>query len=154
MRILRRCVSWHLVYGRSQAYYDFAIAKPGTERTLCPQLQVKGEFTMTVFRGIVAAVIVTSAVIVNPAVAQGEADSRFITADDLLMLRSVGGPQISPDREWIAYTVNSVDVETDESSTQIYMVSRNGEEVVQLTSDDYSADSPQWSPDDRFQGSR
>jgi len=79
-------------------------------------------------------------------------DGRSITSDDLLALKSVGGPQISPDREWIAYTVNTVDAEADDSSTQIYMVSRDGEEVVQLTSDDYSASSPHWSPDGRYLG--
>jgi len=79
-------------------------------------------------------------------------DGRSITSDDLLALKSVGGPQISPDREWITYTVNTVDAEADDSSTQIYMVSRDGEEVVQLTSDDYSASSPHWSPDGRYLG--
>ncbi len=104
------------------------------------------------FRRLAAAAIVLIGVMGVPVLAQENAGGRFITADDLLALKAVGAPQISPDREWIAYTVDTVDVEEDESSTQIYMVSRDGEDVVQLTSDDYSAGSPQWSPDGRYLG--
>jgi dipeptidyl aminopeptidase/acylaminoacyl peptidase len=107
---------------------------------------------MIEFRGLGVAAIVLSGIMVAPAAAQDDAEGRLITTDDLLALKSVGAPQISPDREWIAYTVNTVDTEEDDSSTQIYMVSRDGEEVVQLTSDDYSAGSPQWSPDGRYLG--
>jgi dipeptidyl aminopeptidase/acylaminoacyl peptidase len=103
-------------------------------------------------RRLAIAAVALASVLVVPAIAQDDANGRSITSDDLLALKSVGGPQISPDREWIAYTVNSVDVEEDDSSTQIYMVSRDGEDVVQLTSDDYSAGSPHWSPDGRYLG--
>lgn len=101
---------------------------------------------------LVATVVALFGFLVAPAMAQDNVDQRFISADDLLALKSVGRPVISPDKEWIAYTVNSVDVEADDSSTQIYMVSRDGNEVLQLTSDDYSAGSPNWSPDNRYIG--
>ena len=107
---------------------------------------------MIEFRGLGVAAIVLSGIMVAPAAAQDDTEGRLITTDDLLALKSVGAPQISPDRGWIAYAVNTVDTEEDDSSTQIYMVSRDGEEVVQLTSDDYSAGSPQWSPDGRYLG--
>lgn len=106
---------------------------------------------MILHRGLAAAIVLSS-VMITPALAQDDTGDRFITVDDLLALKSVGGPEISPDRQWVAYTVNAVDVEEDDSSTQIYMVSRDGTELVQLTSDDYSAGSPRWSPDDRYLG--
>jgi len=81
-----------------------------------------------------------------------DVEQRMLTADDLLALKSVSGPVISPDGAWIAYAVNTVDAEADESSSQLYMVSRDGEQVLQLTSDDYSASSPSWSPDGRYLG--
>ena len=81
-----------------------------------------------------------------------EISHRVINTDDLLALKSVSGPQISPDGEWIAYVVDSVDVEADDSSSQIYMVSIDGNEVIQLTADSYSAGSPKWSPDNRYLG--
>ena len=84
--------------------------------------------------------------------AQEMEGARALTADDLLAMKTVSDPRISPDREWIAYTVERVDTEADESSTQIFMVSRDGTEVVQLTADDYSASTPRWSPDGRYLG--
>ena len=81
-----------------------------------------------------------------------EGARRALTIDDLLAMRSVSEPGISPEGDWVAYTVETVDVDADESSTQIYMVSRDGREVVQLTAGDYSAWSPRWSPDGRYLG--
>ena len=85
------------------------------------------------------------------ALAQGDA-RRALTIDDLLAMRSVSEPTLSPEGGWVAYTVETVDVDADESATQIYMVSRDGSEVVQLTADDYSASTPRWSPDGRYLG--
>jgi dipeptidyl aminopeptidase/acylaminoacyl peptidase len=78
------------------------------------------------------------------------ADDRLLTIDDLLALKSVSDPQISSDGAWIAYTVESIDVEADTASKQIFMALIDGSDVVQLTSDDYSASSPRWSPDGRY----
>ncbi|EED35317.1 peptidase S9, prolyl oligopeptidase active site region [Luminiphilus syltensis NOR5-1B] len=87
-----------------------------------------------------------------PGLAQAATQQRSLTIDDLLALKSVAAPAISPDAGWVAYTVEAVDGEADESSTQIFMVSRAGDDVVQLTADDYSASSPRWSPDGRYLG--
>jgi dipeptidyl aminopeptidase/acylaminoacyl peptidase len=84
--------------------------------------------------------------------AQENDDRRRLTVDDLLAMKSVSTPAISPDGSWIAFAVESVDLAADETTTQIFMVSRDGNEVVQLTSDDYSATTPRWSPDGRYLG--
>jgi dipeptidyl aminopeptidase/acylaminoacyl peptidase len=108
---------------------------------------------MTFFRRLAQAVFfIFFAVAAVLATAQDDAARRNITSDDLLALKSVYGPAISPDGAWIAYTVETVDTEADESSTQVFMVSRDGNEVVQLTSADYSASTPRWSPDGRYLG--
>jgi len=78
------------------------------------------------------------------------ADDRTLTIDDLLALKSVADPQISPDSKWIAHTVTRIDIEADESTSQIFMASIDSGEVVQLTSDDSSASTPRWSPDGRY----
>lgn len=83
---------------------------------------------------------------------QDEHTSGILTLEDILSLKSVADPRISPSGDWIAYTVEANDFEEDESSTQIFMVSSDGDEVVQLTSGDYSASTPRWSPDGRFLG--
>ena len=97
-------------------------------------------------RAFIVALLVFSAA----SAAQDNTGSRLLTADHLLALKSVSDPRISPDGRWVAYTVESVDVDDDESSRQIYMVSRDGGEVLQMTSEDYSARSPRWSPDGRY----
>lgn len=99
-----------------------------------------------------AAALIVAAALTTPASAQTDAAADRVTIDKLLALESVDDPRISPDRRWIAYTVESVDMEEDETSTRIYMVSVDGDEVVQLTADDYSASSPRWSPDNRYLG--
>ncbi|MGI9202912.1 MAG: prolyl oligopeptidase family serine peptidase [Woeseiaceae bacterium] len=98
------------------------------------------------------AVIASMCVYAVTAGAQEADGIRSLTTDDLLALKTVSDPRISPDREWIAYVVDRVDAEADESSSQLFMVSRDGNEVVQLTADDYSASTPRWSPDGRYLG--
>jgi len=78
------------------------------------------------------------------------ADDRSLTIDDLLALRSVADPQVSPDGRWIAHTVTRVDIEADESTSEIFMASIDSGELVQLTNDDSSASTPRWSPDGRY----
>lgn len=97
----------------------------------------------------IGALIATAIVLVPTTYSWSQDDTgpRTISADDLLALKSVSDPQISPDGKWVAYTVERVDVEADESSTQIFMVSTDDKDVVQLTADDYSASTPRWSPD-------
>lgn len=94
--------------------------------------------------------VVATAIVFTPAIqswSQNVSSSRHINADDLLALKTVSDPQISADGAWIAYTVERSDVETDKTFTQIFMVSSDGNDVVQLTADDYSASMPRWSPD-------
>jgi dipeptidyl aminopeptidase/acylaminoacyl peptidase len=75
---------------------------------------------------------------------------RGMTIDDLAKLVRVGAPQVSPDGGWIAYTVGRVDVEEDKSNSELWMVSWDGKQDVQLTFGKESASSPRWSPDGRY----
>jgi dipeptidyl aminopeptidase/acylaminoacyl peptidase len=70
--------------------------------------------------------------------------------DDLAKLMSVGGPQISPDGRWIAYTTSKVDVEEDKNVSELWMVSWDGTQDVQLTYGQEGVGSPRWSPDGRW----
>ncbi|MGH9897724.1 MAG: prolyl oligopeptidase family serine peptidase [Pyrinomonadaceae bacterium] len=69
--------------------------------------------------------------------------------NELLKLRRVGDPQISPDGQTIAYTITDVDINANKSKTQIYLIPSSGGESHQLTSGDSSSSSPRWSPDGR-----
>jgi dipeptidyl aminopeptidase/acylaminoacyl peptidase len=70
--------------------------------------------------------------------------------DDLARFRNVGGPEISPDGEWIAYTVSTIDTKEDKSSTHIWMVKYDGTNDRQITFSNDSEGSPRWSPDGKF----
>ena len=73
-------------------------------------------------------------------------DHRF-TIDDLLKVRRVSDPQVSPKGNLVAFTITDVDKTTNKSTTQIYLVPLGGGETRQLTNDEHSSSSPRWSPD-------
>jgi dipeptidyl aminopeptidase/acylaminoacyl peptidase len=78
------------------------------------------------------------------------ADPRPLAVDDFFKIRGVDEPQISPDGKWVAYTVTTSDLEKDEETSRIWMVSTADGEPVPMTSKERSASQPRWSPDGRF----
>ncbi|MFL6214061.1 MAG: S9 family peptidase [Blastocatellia bacterium] len=74
---------------------------------------------------------------------------KAFTIDDLITMRRVGDPQISPDGRTVAYTVADTDKAANRRTTQIYLVSVDGGEPRQLTSEKASSSAPRWSPDGR-----
>lgn len=65
-------------------------------------------------------------------------------------LGSVSDPQISPEGDWIAYTVSRKNLEDDKSRSRVWMVRRSGGEPVALTADGESSTRARWSPDGRY----
>src|SRR5438045_9678316 len=78
-----------------------------------------------------------------PAIAQ----ERRFAIDDLLKVRRVADPQVSPKGDFVAFTITDVDKTANKSTTQIYLVPLSGGEPRQLTNDEHSSSSPRWSPD-------
>src|SRR5258705_9742628 len=74
------------------------------------------------------------------------AQERRFTVDDLLKVRRVSDPQVSPKGDLVAFTITDVDKVANKSTTQIYLVPLAGGEVRQLTNDEHSSASPRWSP--------
>ena len=75
------------------------------------------------------------------------AQNRTYTIEDLLRVRRVGDPQISPDGKRVAFTIGDVNYEGNRVVTQIYTTSIEGGGMKQLTTGDRSSSSPRWSPD-------
>ena len=84
------------------------------------------------------------------ALAADAPQKRAITLDDLARLQRVGGPAISPDGEWIAYTVSQIDTKDDKSVTHLWMVKWDGSADLQLTYDKEGASAPKFSPDGKY----
>ncbi|HWF88410.1 MAG TPA: S9 family peptidase [Pyrinomonadaceae bacterium] len=70
--------------------------------------------------------------------------------DDLTRFRNVNDPQISPDGQWVAYTVGTTDAKDDKASSHIWMVNIDGSNDRQITFSQESENSPRWSPDGKY----
>jgi dipeptidyl aminopeptidase/acylaminoacyl peptidase len=75
---------------------------------------------------------------------------RKLTLDDLYHLREVSDPQMSPEGNWVAYTVAVADTAEDRGDSDIWMTSWDGSRSLRLTSSKSSEHNPRWSPDGRY----
>jgi dipeptidyl aminopeptidase/acylaminoacyl peptidase len=74
---------------------------------------------------------------------------RDITLDDLARLQRVGTPVVSPEGDWVAYTVSQTDTKEDKGQTHLWMVKWDGSVHLQLTFGKEGASAPKFSPDGR-----
>jgi dipeptidyl aminopeptidase/acylaminoacyl peptidase len=91
--------------------------------------------------------------VVDAANAANAADApkkRAITLDDLARLQRVGAPNVSPDGQWVAYTVGQIDTKEDKNVSHLWMVKWDGSAQLQLTYGKEGASSPKFSPDGRY----
>jgi dipeptidyl aminopeptidase/acylaminoacyl peptidase len=103
--------------------------------------------TLRLRRPAAALIIVLAAV--SAALAQAPA-RRPLKLDDLDRVRQVADPQVSPDGQWVAYTVTRVDLAADKDDADVWMVSWDGARSVRLTSSPDGEKKPRWSPDGRY----
>lgn len=99
-------------------------------------------------RSICLASLALAALLTLPLAAEGT--RRPLKVDDIFALKSVGDPQISPDGNWVAYTVRWLDAKEDSSDTDIYMVPFAGGAPLRLTSSPKAESHPRFSPDGRY----
>ncbi len=66
--------------------------------------------------------------------------------------KRVGGTEISPDGQWVAFTVSEArtDGERSDYLTHIHLVKSDGTRQFQLTRGEVSASNPKWSPDGKY----
>jgi dipeptidyl aminopeptidase/acylaminoacyl peptidase len=75
--------------------------------------------------------------------------ARPITFDDLMGIKRLGDPQVSPDGRWIAYVVTVYDKAKNSSNSDLWILPVTGGEPRQLTASEKSDNTPRWSPDGR-----
>ncbi len=94
----------------------------------------------TTFAALLALTLATSAA----------AQRRPVTIDDQFAVQDVAGPELSPDGEWVTYTLTTWDVAGDKRNTDLWKVRYDGSARTQLTFTPENETSPKWSPDGRF----
>jgi len=75
---------------------------------------------------------------------------RSITIDDYFQIRDVAQPEISPDGQWVAYSVRTRMLKEDKNEQRLWMVSTHGGEAIPMTAEGVSSSHPRWSPDGKY----
>ena len=75
---------------------------------------------------------------------------RSLIPTDVYKIKSIGDPQISPDGKWVAYVLSAVDTGKDKRNSDIWMISWDGKENLQMTNTEDGESSPRWSPDGKY----
>lgn len=57
---------------------------------------------------------------------------------------------MSPEGQWVAYTMGTVNREEDKNEERIWMLPAAGGEAIPLTAQDVSSSHPRWSPDGKY----
>jgi len=84
------------------------------------------------------------------ALAQDSAQ-RLFQPDDVHRIKKVGDMAVSPDGQWVAYGVETTNVDKDETGSDLFMVSWDGSTRIQLTFTEHSSEkSPRFSPDGKY----
>jgi dipeptidyl aminopeptidase/acylaminoacyl peptidase len=78
-----------------------------------------------------------------PAIAQAK---RPFTFEDMMKLKRVGEPEVSPDGKWVIFSVVDVDLEANTKTPHIWIVPTAGGQEREIIADQ-DADRPRWSPD-------
>src|SRR5579859_1707763 len=116
-----------------------AITGPESGKNLdCPVLQ---EGTMRRFAFILIVLIAGSFVQLS---AQSK---RPFTFEDMMALKRISGPVISPDGKWVLFSAMDVSLKDNKKTTHLWLVPLAGGESRQLTSDPAGEDRGRWSPD-------
>ena len=70
-----------------------------------------------------------------------------MTIDDLLAVKGVSDPQVSPDGSLVVYVVSELDRATDKTNSSLWLVPVAGGEPKRLTTAPGTNNHPRWSPD-------
>jgi dipeptidyl aminopeptidase/acylaminoacyl peptidase len=82
-----------------------------------------------------------------PALPSGK---RLLNLTDMYRVRSVGNLQISPDGDWVLYSVAQLDSVRDRSESDLYMTRWDGSKTTRLTYSPEGEGSPRFSPDGKY----
>jgi dipeptidyl aminopeptidase/acylaminoacyl peptidase len=74
-------------------------------------------------------------------------DPHPFSVRDMLAMDRISDPQVSPDGNWVAFTVRVTDVEANKGKNDIWLAAADGSNLRQLTVHDASDTGARWMPD-------
>src|SRR5258708_30788951 len=80
----------------------------------------------------------------------GQTGRRTFKPVDLARLGEVRESQLSPDGQWVAYVVATIDTKEDKGNTHIWLIGYDGKNDRQITFSTDSESAPRWSPDGKY----
>src|SRR5450830_1564438 len=75
------------------------------------------------------------------------AQTHPFTFEDMMAMKRVGGPQLSPDGQWIAYDASTIDLKANVRHSAIYLIASSGGTSKRITDGVKQDEGPAWSPD-------
>jgi len=85
--------------------------------------------------------------LVGPLAGGASAAAKGLTIDDMLAMRRVSDPAVSPDGKQVAFAVRDTDLEANRGRFDIWLAQTDGSGVKQLTTHPENDQDPQWSAD-------
>src|SRR3954469_9901953 len=101
---------------------------------------------------VVAAPVVAAPTSPPPAASHAKpAEVRAFTADDLVRIRRVTDPEVSPDGRYVAFVMRETDMEANRGRTDIWLLDLGQKNAtpLRLTQSEANDSSPRWAPDSR-----
>lgn len=81
------------------------------------------------------------------AVALGLNAAEAFSINDLLILKRIADPEVSPDGKWVVYTVREPDLEKNKFASHIWMIAATGGIPRQITNHEKGESRARWAPD-------
>jgi dipeptidyl aminopeptidase/acylaminoacyl peptidase len=99
-------------------------------------------------RLILIAAIIFGQAIFGQIPAQGQAgNKRAFTFEDMMALKRIGGPEVSPDGKWVMFSAVDVSLQENKKTPHLWIVPLAGGDARQLTSNAGGEDRGRFSPD-------
>src|SRR6266487_5714005 len=86
----------------------------------------------------------------KPAATTASATPRNITIDDFFQIRDVSQPEMSPDGQWVVYSVRTRMLKDDKNEQRLWMISTHGGDALSLTAEGVSSGHARWSRDGKY----
>ncbi len=69
---------------------------------------------------------------------------------DLINVPSIGSPQLSPDGNFILYTLSEANWDENKRVSHIWRINKDGKNKFQMTQGENGENSPRWSPNGKY----